>query len=288
MGYLENETKKIQLEKVEIPKGKSFKVFSPRLRNHFYWHYHPEFELVYVKADSGLRHVGSHMSGFNDNDLVFIGSNVPHLNFDYRVRSDYQQVVVQLKEDFFQSSVCQLPELANLFLPFQQPGLGLSYSGETKAKVAKKLLELPLLDDFDQLILLLEILRILAETEEANQLSDEGLGINSFLKDKIRMGAIYEYIDAHYHQQPDVNIIAEKVHLTTAAFCRYFKKQTSMTFTDFVNEYRMDIAKNHLKQGKNVTETCFAVGFQSLSYFSRLFKKVTGATPSSYKKTHNL
>ena len=54
---------KIQLEKINFEPGKSFKLFSPRLRNTFLWHYHPEYELVYVEADAGIRHVGSHISG---------------------------------------------------------------------------------------------------------------------------------------------------------------------------------------------------------------------------------
>ena len=47
----------IQLEKVRFEVGKSFRLFSPRLRNTFFWHYHPEFELVFVEADAGIRHV---------------------------------------------------------------------------------------------------------------------------------------------------------------------------------------------------------------------------------------
>jgi AraC-like DNA-binding protein len=106
-----------------------------------------------------------------------------------------------------------------------------------------------------------------------------------FLKDKVRMGAVYEYIDANYNRKPDVNIVAEKVHLTTPAFCRYFKRQTNMTFTDFVNQYRIDMAKNLLMQDKNITETCYAVGFESLSYFNKLFNKITGKNPSDFKKS---
>ncbi|HXB10337.1 MAG TPA: AraC family transcriptional regulator, partial [Bacteroidia bacterium] len=105
-----------------------------------------------------------------------------------------------------------------------------------------------------------------------------------FLKDKIRMGAIYEYIDANYNRKPDVKVVAEKVHLTTPAFCRYFKRQTNMTFTDFVNQYRIDLAKNLLMQDKNVTETCYAVGFESLSYFNKLFNKIVSINPSEFKK----
>lgn len=57
-----------------------------------------------------------------------------------------------------------------------------------------------------------------------------------------------------------------------------------MTFTDFVNQYRIDMAKNLLMQDKNITETCYAVGFESLSYFNKLFNKIVGQNPSDYKK----
>ena len=275
----------IQLEKVEFEPGKSFKLFSPRLRNTFLWHYHPEFELVYVEADAGIRHVGSHISGYTQSDLVFIGSNIPHLNFDYRLRSDYHQVVIQLRENFLGTAIGIAPELSAIHQLFKKAGSGVAFYGETKAIVAEKLKQLQSLNSFNQLVQLMEIFQLLSNSKEFDILNEDQISIQFFIKDKIRMGAIYEYIDANYNSKPDVNIVADKVHLTTPAFCRYFKRQTNMTFTDFVNQYRIDMAKNLLMQDKNITETCYAVGFESLSYFNKLFKKLTGANPSVFKKS---
>jgi len=140
------------------------------------------------------------------------------------------------------------------------------------------------LNSFDQLVQLIHIFRILADTKERTILNKDLSSKDFILKDKIRMGAIYEYIDKFYDQQPDVNRVAAKVHLTTPAFCRYFKRQTNMTFTDFVNQYRIERAKNLLMQDHNVTETCWAVGFESLSYFNKLFNKVVGENPSAFKR----
>jgi hypothetical protein len=64
-------SEKIELEQINFAPGMSIKVFSPSLRNQFYWHYLPEYELVYVKTDAGIRHVGSHVSEFNVSELVF-------------------------------------------------------------------------------------------------------------------------------------------------------------------------------------------------------------------------
>ena len=278
----------IQLEKVEFEPGKSFKLFSPRLRNTFLWHYHPEFELVYVEADAGIRHVGSHISGYTQSDLVFIGSNLPHLNFDYRLRSDYHQVVIQLRENFLGEAIRVSPELAAINQLFKKSASGIAFFGQTKQEAARRLKLLNELTSFDQLIELLDIFQFLAQSSEFEILNDADISLQFFLKDKIRMGAIYEYIDANYNLKPDVNIVAQKVNLTTPAFCRYFKRQTNMTFTDFVNQYRIDLAKNLLMQDKNITEVCYAVGFESMSYFNRLFNKIVGKNPSTFKKTwHN-
>jgi AraC-like DNA-binding protein len=278
------EAKRIQLEKVDIEPGKSFKLFSPRLRNTFLWHYHPEFELVFVEADAGIRHVGTHISGYTQSDLVLIGGNLPHLNFDYRLRNDYNQIVIQLKTDFLGEAIAISPEFSLIGELFKKADYGVAFHGKTKQQVANRLKELNRFGSFDQLILLIQIFQILASSTEYNILNSDLSGKNFIIKDKIRMGAVYEYIDANYLRKPNVHAVAEKVHLTSSAFCRYFKRQTKMTFTDFVNQYRIERAKNLLMQNQNVTETCYAVGFESLSYFNKLFNNIVGENPSVFKR----
>jgi AraC-like DNA-binding protein len=68
------------------------------------------------------------------------------------------------------------------------------------------------------------VFQILATSDEIKELNDQDTSLKIFMDDKIRMGAIYKYIHAHYDDKPDVNAVAENVHLSTAAFCRYFKK----------------------------------------------------------------
>jgi hypothetical protein len=157
----------IQLEKIVFEPGKSFKLFSPRLRNTFLWHYHPEFELVYVEADAGIRHVGTHISGYTHSDLVFIGANLPHLNFDYRLRSEYHQIVIQLKTDFLGTAISLAPEFSDIYQLFKSAGYGIAFYGETKHLVAQKLKQLHVLDTFDQLIQLVSIFHILAIQKSA-------------------------------------------------------------------------------------------------------------------------
>ena len=219
-------------------------------------------------------------------DLVLIGPNIPHLNFDYGLKTEYKQIVVQLKENFLGDAFKETPEFEAIQQLFSKAYLGLSFEGKTKSAVVQKLKQMQQLGHFDQLLCLLEIFQLLATSTEVVQLNEQDTSIKLFLNDKIRMGAIYKYIHANYNETPNVNEVAASVHLSTAAFCRYFKKQTNITFTDFVNQYRITQAKTLLLQHSTVTEACYDVGFESLSYFNKLFKKITGENPSAFKKRY--
>lgn len=277
---------KIQKEIIEFENGKSFKLFAPLLKNCFFWHYHPEIELVYVEAVNGIRHVGKDISGFTDSDLLLIGANVPHLNFDYGIQTECKQLVLQMRENFLQDIILPVPEFENIKTLLERSYLGLSFSGETKKTVVERLRLIKDKNSFESLVGLIEILQILADSTEVKELNKEDTRIKWFLNDKIRMGTIYDYIHDNYDKKPNVNDIARIIGLSTPAFCRYFKKQTNMTFTDFVNNYRINQAKIFLLKDYSITEVCFQVGFESLSYFNKLFKQHTGETPSEFKKKH--
>ncbi len=257
------------------------------MRKNFYWHFHPEIELVYVEAVSGIRHVGRHISGYTGSDLVLIGPNVPHLNFDYGLETEYKQIVVQLKVDFLEALILPTAEFGEIRALFERSHKGLAFYGDTKEKVVKRLKEVDMEHPFDALLGLLEIFQLLGRSGEVEVLNEGDTGVKWLLNDKVRMGTIYDYVHENYDKEPDVNEIAARVHLGTAAFCRYFKRQTKMTFTDFVNQYRMSNAKNLLLQGKSAGEVCYEVGFESVSYFNRLFKRVVGVTPAVFRRGYN-
>lgn len=275
---------KLQLEQVQPDMGSSFTILNPHLSNTFLWHLHPEYEIVYVESAGGPRHVGNHISRYEGADLVFIGPNIPHLNFDYGVHTTCRQVVVQMRENFLGEPFFNNPEMAAIKQLFKRACYGIAFYGDTKLKAAAALKQLQSLNRFDQLLSLLSIFQLLATSTEAQLLNPIPAANKAFEKQQKRMDFIYKYVEQHYHQKIDVNHIALQTNLTTAAFCRYFKKQTKLTFTDFVNQYRIGEAKNLLLQHKTITQACYATGFEQLSYFNKTFKKLTGENPSAFRK----
>jgi AraC-like DNA-binding protein len=276
---------KTEYENITPDRGSSFKVLHWHSReDRFFWHQHPEYEIVYIHKGSGKRHIGQHLSHFEEGELMFIGPNVPHLNFGYGADSEHEEIVVQLRDNFLGDAFLQSPELHDIKRVFELSKQGLNFFGKTREQVATLMLTLPQLNHFERLIQLLLILQKLATSKEYNLLKINGLSYEHSHREESRIRQIYGYVEQHYQQEIDLQTVADLASLTVPSFCRYFKKITQMTFTDFVNEYRIKQACKMLINNQSVTDVCYNSGFNNLSHFTKTFKSVTGKTPREYKK----
>ena len=94
------------------------------------------------------------------------------------------------------------------------------------------------------------------------------------------------YIGGHYGDPVDLDEIARVMHVSTFYFCKMFRKGTGLTFTDYLGRVRVEKAKNLLLNPHlRVSEIAYTVGFQSLTHFNRLFRKITGEAPTDFR--HN-
>jgi AraC-like DNA-binding protein len=261
-------------------------MFNPQLSDLFYWHFHPEYELVYIEGATGTRHVGEHISTYVASDLVLIGSNIPHLNFDYGVKKAYRQVVVHFKKEFIDTHLHKIPELASIAQLLRKSNFGVAFSGSIKKQVGEKLFSLAQLNTFQQYLQLVEVLQLLAEASDVELLHDQPYQNKFSEREQGRLRAIYAFVDKNYHQKIELNEVAELSNMTKEAFCRYFKKVTNYTFIDFLNRYRISQSKRLLMAGNSVSEACYQTGFESLSYFNRTFKKVTNENPRDFRKMY--
>ena len=276
---------KLQFEVIEPDQGSSFRILdNPRLNNFYYWHFHPEYELTFIEAPAGTRKVGAHSGTYEERDLVLIGSDIPHLNFDYGLKEPYEKIVLQIKPDFFTQTILSIPELQSLNRLFSQANQVWCFQGETKIIAGERLKKLPKLSQFEQYIEILEILHFLSESNEFIFLHESPFTAFYSSREQTRIKQIYDFIAREFHRPIRIAEVAALARQSDAAFCRYFKKVSKLTFTEFLNQYRINHAKKLLISDKNVTETCYACGFESLSYFNRVFRQITGENPSEYRK----
>ena len=93
------------------------------------------------------------------------------------------------------------------------------------------------------------------------------------------------YLEQNYMQPITLEQVAKANGMSKYHFSRVFKSETSLTFSEYLNKRRIEAAKLlMLEQKMNVSEACFAVGFNNVSYFTRIFKRLMGVAPSYYMK----
>lgn len=276
------------LEQISPAIGSSFLVrrYARKCENDLAnWHFHPELELVYVNSGSGKRHIGKHMSYFNEGELILMGAYLPHYGFTDRLSGNDSETVIQFKEDFLGEGFFNTPEMVNVKRLLELSKKGLAFTGDAKHRIGQKIEKLAWSDHFGRLIGLIEILNDLATTEEFQVLNAEGVAMAVDAKESDRMNEIYHYIRENFKEHISLEDISDEVGMTVPAFCRYFKKISRMTFTKFVNEYRVVHASKLLAETSlQVTEVSFESGFNNFSHFNKLFKEFTGKSPSAYRK----
>lgn len=95
-----------------------------------------------------------------------------------------------------------------------------------------------------------------------------------------------QFIKDHQADDLSLGVVARAVNTSTFYFCKMFKKATGLHFTDYLSRVRVEKAKNLLlNPNARVSEVAYEVGFQSLTHFNRVFKRITGQSPSAFRKS---
>jgi AraC-like DNA-binding protein len=93
-----------------------------------------------------------------------------------------------------------------------------------------------------------------------------------------------QYITEHRAEDIALDQVARAVNMSAFYFCKVFKAGTGLTFTDYIARARVEKTKTLLlNPNTRVSEAAYEAGFQSLSQFNRVFRRVTGEPPSTYR-----
>ena len=255
------------------------------------FHSHPELELVYIKESFGKRIIGNSVMPFEAGDMVFLGSDIPHvwLNDEMYYRGistlKAKAIVVYFSKDIFGPAFYELKETQKINELFHQAGKGISITGKTNVRIAKKLEKLVAKKDFEIIIGLFEILSILSEDEDRTYINNEIYSTLHKESKKDRLTEVFQYVKDHYQKDILLHEIAEVANMTPTSFCRMFKTKTKKNFVEYLNEIRVSNAcKFLIETDMSISEIAYECGFTTASNFNKLFRKFTGMTPSEYKK----
>ena len=278
---------KAKLEKIEPGFGSSFTLrrFEGVRCHNPQWHFHPEYEIVYISKGRGKRHIANHISFFEDGDLIFLGPHLPHFGFSDKIEQPHLEIVLQMKPDFLGKQFFESPEMAPVKQLFERSHVGLSFASPFKEMIGAKLNQLFHLSPFDRLLGLVKILHEMSQSKAYTLLNVERFSLEVNSQHFDRMQEIYRYVGQHFQQEISLQEISKRVSMTPPAFCRFFKKLTGKTFTQFTNEMRIDHARRLLNdQHLSIAAVSYESGFNNLSHFNKQFKMLVGVSPSEYRK----
>ena len=197
--------------------------------------------------------------------------------FDNNPGNVVEDICLLFRKNLFKELSVTLPEIGPLGHLDSRQHTAFQLRGDLLKNVRHEMQEIIKTDSLGQLSGVIRILRHLALSDEMNP-----TGINRPLKKRDKkIQQIEIYVSLHYNHDIPIDEIASLVHMNRSSFCVFFKRMKGISFTNYLNTYRMDIACRLLSTtDKSVSEIAYGVGFNNLSHFCRTFLKYKEVSPT--------
>lgn len=255
------------------------------------WHYHAQYELLYISLSNGIRFVGDSVSQFSPGDLVLVGPYLPHLwrndvsYYSENGSNKVKTIIVKFTKDYIGEGAFENPEFFDINQLLEQSKFGVCFGKNTSNKLHVDLIGIIDLSPAEQSIKLLDILYRLSITDDKTILSSSDM--RQYTTDNSdRLDAVIKYISDNYTDNIRLDDVADIACMTTNSFCRFFKKMTNKSFVQFLNEVRIRNASRLLVQEDlPVSEISDVVGYKTITNFNRQFKHIMGTTPIGFRQT---
>ena len=253
-------------------------------------HQHPELQIMLIEKGEGTLIAGDYVGRFESGDLFVLGSGLPHVfrsdkhYYSKKSKSKAHALSIYFNENYLGEAVWRLQEMeqARKFMKSALNGFR-AKDGSDKEEIVTMIRMLKKEKGLNKLITFLRILERLSQSSQFAQLCISPSNEKRQLDEGKRMNDILTFTFKECHRKIYIEEVADVDHLSEEAFCRYFKIRTRKTYTNFLNEVRISHAcKLLIANESSIQDICFQTGFSNLSNFNRIFKKVTGKTPSQY------
>jgi AraC-like DNA-binding protein len=249
-------------------------------------HVHDEFELILIEKSHGKLYVGNEVTNFTENDLFLFAPGIPHCFYNTK---DYERsgvpahaLTVQFKYDFLGKDFFDKTESYKVKQLIKLSKAGIHFNYPSK-RLISRIRNLNKQNNLQRLGYLLFVLSELANHREYTLLTSDNLLLNNSESQVIN--DVIKYVAENFQKDISLGRAADIANMQKSAFCRYFKRRTKKRFMEFVNETRLKHAQKLLVEtDKNILEIAYECGYESTSYFYRVFKQNNQISPVSYRK----
>jgi AraC-like DNA-binding protein len=255
-------------------------------------HFHPEVEILLIIEGTGTLFVSDSIENYGPGDVMIIGPNISHVWYsdDASLKpnsiSKSDAIYIQFDPSILDRTFWELPELSEIRKILNMSLRGIRLEGQLRKTAAMLMIEISQSRGFDRILLLFSILAKVASSKEFKLLASPDIHYNYNMDDANRLNRVYRFLINNFKQEISLKDAASVANLSPSAFCRYFKERTNKTFLQLLTEIRIGHACRLISNNNYpVSDICYVVGFNNVSYFIKQFRKVTGTTPLAYKQT---
>ena len=228
---------------------------------------------------------------FHQDELYLIGKNVPHVFKSRKPESDSdeqegeaQAISIFFDGDQFTGFFEEFPEAHSLVSLICNSKQGIKVISAKDTELKGWVNSLLKMEGFERIIQLVKVLSFLTRNNEVRTLSALKYTVTDPI-DSNKLNKVFDYINENYKSPISLEDVASQINMTPSAFCRFFKRRTKNTFSNYLIETRIATACKLLLQNDiTVSESCYESGYNSTSNFHRHFRRVTGYSPIEYKK----
>lgn len=252
-------------------------------------HWHDEIELIYIKKGTGVISVDLERYHVISGSIVLILPGQLHaIEGIPNETLEYENIIFSLNmlmgkghdtctRDYFKPilhGTCDLPQVITPELPWYSAFVSCLDEADEICKYYPVAYPLAIKSKLFQMFYILFYNQTKRPPKSRPQKSI----------DKTKY--ILQYISEHYQTHLSIEAMAETCHLSESHFMKFFKSTVGMTFTEYINDYRLSIAAHLLTSTDlQVIDIAASCGFDNVSYFNRLFKRKYRTTPSLYRKS---
>lgn len=252
----------------------------------FSWGFHEELELTLILEGSGRRLVADSSEPYAPGDLALIGAELPHTYVSSPGAEPNTAVIVQFRPDFLGRGLWDRPEFVAIASLLRGARRGLAFD-DPPPRVTEALPVLGTLRPVERTLALLRLLQTLSEHDAIRPLVSERHVPDLGQTTRRRVDIICSFLHDAHRRPIRLDEAAGLVHMSPAAFSRFFHRTLGRTFTDYLNDLRVDAACRLLiDTDLPVTAVAAQCGYRNLSYFNRRFLRRKGTQPRRYRQQY--
>lgn len=245
-------------------------------------HYHDEIELLAITAGELFCVVSGKSYRCQQGDVLFFSARIPHAT--YVENSTCSYTLVQFRSEHFLGDSNNTGKYFNRFVRHADLPFAILHNEELYHLIQKAILEKQTQQEGFDLYIKGTVFAIIALLCREGALSTSNSVDSADIK---KILPALSFIDENYAKNITLDEVAKLQNLNPSYFCRVFKRASGSSFVDYLNFVRICKSEKMIAMGeKSILEIAGDVGFTSLSYFNRIFKRYKNCTPTEYRRAN--